>query len=257
MAPAARELGTIELQGKRLLIYSIQFIQRVPYSSVRPSQGSLSDEQLRWQNRLVSDFARFAARGWAEADRCGRTRHCDGKVGKCIEQKLEQLSEQLPTGCLRSYARRTAEQLDRLQILPTVFCHGDVLPSNILVNPIDGSIHGLVDWAEAENLPFGTCLYGLEHLLGYLTESSGFHYYEQSERLREVFWRELYEGVADLRNNEELQLAVSVARDTGVLLWYGFAWDEGAINRVVNLETDPQELEFLQAFSMRSGFFPG
>jgi hypothetical protein len=37
-------------------------------------------------------------------------------------------------------------------------------------------------------------------------------------------------------------------RDIGVLLWYGYAWDGGAIDRVVNEMDDSVEVVCLRAF---------
>lgn len=46
--------------------------------------------------------------------------------------------------------------------------HGGLLPANVALDAGSGALRGLVDWAEAEWLPFGVCLYGLEHLCGYV-----------------------------------------------------------------------------------------
>jgi hypothetical protein len=41
---------------------------------------------------------------------------------------------------------------------------------------------------------------------------------------------------------------VRVTRDMGVLLWYGYAWDDGAIDRVVNEADDAVEVVCLRSF---------
>lgn len=43
--------------------------------------------------------------------------------------------------------------------------------------------------------------------------------------------------------------AVLLARDVGVLLWYGTAFDEGRLDKVVNEQDDRVELACLEAFS--------
>jgi hypothetical protein len=93
-------------------------------------------------------------------------------------------------------------------------------------------------------LPFGTCLYGLDHLLGSLDCSSSstasqFRYHERAEVLRQVFWRKL---VAEAPGLEARLKDVVVMRDVGVFLWLGYAWDEGRIDRVVNEVDDAEEL---------------
>jgi hypothetical protein len=135
-----------------------------------------------------------------------------------------------------------------------------MLPSNILVDSESWRVTGVVDWAEAEWLPFGVGLYGIEHLLGYISAPLGqrektvdvsrsgvhFKYYKQADRLRKVFWRELGRRVPLIEENEMVE-AVRLARNVGVLLWHGFAWDEGKLDRVVNTVDDGEEVAFLEA----------
>ena len=42
--------------------------------------------------------------------------------------------------------------------------------------------------------------------------------------------------------------SVKLARDLGVLLWHGIAFDDGAINRVVQEGRDIEEIHRLDAF---------
>ncbi|TVY54804.1 hypothetical protein LCER1_G001721 [Lachnellula cervina] len=111
-----------------------------------------------------------------------------------------------------------------------------------MLSPSCGRLTGLVDWAEAEMLPFGLCLYGLEEILGEMTEG-GWEYHDAAEGLRGVFWRALGEGIG-----EEEMVRVQMARLAGILLWWGFAWDEGRIDRVVEEGRDEIEIARLDAF---------
>jgi len=176
---------------------------------------------------------------------------CTGKVGSCIAQKLQKLARELPDEWLRESAMITFDKICALDDYPIVLNHGDLIPSNILVDEHTWQITGLVDWAEAEHLPFGTCLYGLEHLLGFvrpaLSESSRpmFVYQEDAARLQQLFWTTLMKAVPELEGRRE---EVQVMRDTGVLLWHGYAWDEGVVDRVVDEVNDGEELAKLRAF---------
>jgi hypothetical protein len=140
--------------------------------------------------------------------------------------------------------------------LPIVLNHGDLIPSNILVDEGTWEVTGLVDWAEAENMPFGMCLYGLEYLLGFVStvqyevahsmlDAPVFVYHDFAKYLRDIFWRRLCELVPDVKIRHE---DVKVMRDVGVLLWYGYAWDDGAIDRVVNEADDAVEVACLRSF---------
>jgi hypothetical protein len=46
--------------------------------------------------------------------------------------------------------------------------HNDLFKMNNLVNLDDGHIAGIVDWVDAEILPFGNALYGLHYFLRYM-----------------------------------------------------------------------------------------
>jgi hypothetical protein len=175
---------------------------------------------------------------------------CRSKVGSTITSRLEKLAIELPDAHLRQRARLALHAAQRLEDYPVALNHGDLIPSNILVDQNTWEITGLVDWAEAEYLPFGTCLYALEHLLGYLTPALPdlppvWTYFEDATQLRELFWTHLIEAVPEVGARAE---DVKVIRDVGVLLWHGIAWDDGAINRVVNEVDDMEEMTKLRAF---------
>lgn len=134
--------------------------------------------------------------------------------------------------------------------MPVVFTHGDLLPSNILVDEQSWHLNGLVDWAEAEFLPFGIGLYGLDHLLGGLSPSgaiSRFVYLDEAGSLRRYFWRRLVDRFPELVEGE-LGAAVRLARAVGMLLWHGFAWDNGRLDRVISTVRDAEEVAYLGAF---------
>ncbi|KAK7613509.1 hypothetical protein JOL62DRAFT_554305 [Phyllosticta paracitricarpa] len=92
-------------------------------------------------------------------------------------------------------------------------------------------------------------------------------YYDCAAHLRRLFWTELKGRIGELAadgdgegkgeggreeegegEGEKLMQAVRVARDVGVLLWFGFAWDEGRIDRVVNSLDDSREVCLLETF---------
>lgn len=174
--------------------------------------------------------------------------HCTGKVGRVIIPKLRKLAAELPDEALRARARDALSRLLAIEHYPVVLNHGDLIPSNILVDEESWAITGLVDWAEAEMLPFGTCLYGLEYLLGGFEPTSSvdgigtkpaWRYCQGSDTLRDVFQKALTKERPTIEENIE---AMQCMRDVGVLLWYGYAWDEGAIDRVVNEAVSTQSV---------------
>ncbi|KAH7128249.1 hypothetical protein B0J11DRAFT_578481 [Dendryphion nanum] len=182
---------------------------------------------------------------------------CPGRVGSIIIPKLEKLARELPSQALRDKANEVLENIISVNestnpIYPVVFNHGDLIPSNILITPDTAILSGVVDWGEAELLPFGTCFYSVENLLGYLSDLQGsptWTYYTQAEELREIFWSRLGEEVGVKSGEmERWRGEVKVMWDLGILLWYGYAWDGGRIDRVVERGRDTVEVECLEAF---------
>jgi hypothetical protein len=257
-APATRKIHSLVSLTRPegdILCYDMDIILGVPYSSIIPKQVHLAMPELERQANLVREFADFVSKAWPISY---KERHpCEGKVGCQISQKLQLLATQLPTKYLRSIAKHALDKVGLLESLPVVLNHGDVVPGNIMVEAETGEMNGMVDWAEAEYLPFGTCLYGVEYLFGAmsskdkrdsLVEEQRFQYYSGADKQRQLFWHRLRCTVPALNECEELREAVILAKLVGTLLWYGFAWDDGAIDRVVNVEDDGMELMLLESF---------
>lgn len=72
-------------------------------------------------------------------------------------------------------------------------------------------------------------------------------YYEEADQLREAFWTAFEQQVPEVAETE-VRTSMMLARDVGIFLWHGFAWDGGNIDRVVNPQDDIEELAQLEAF---------
>ncbi|TEA21182.1 hypothetical protein C8034_v008516 [Colletotrichum sidae] len=137
-------------------------------------------------------------------------------------------------------ARGVMRAMDDIEGLPWVITHGDLVADNIMVESEGdgaGRLVGLIDWAEAEWLPFGVGLYGLEEVLGQDvgaddTDKTRFEYYPDAMELRAMFWVE----VAKVVDDEDAIRTAKMAQVLGVLLWRGIAFDDGALSRVVDEE---------------------
>ncbi|TID17815.1 hypothetical protein E2P81_ATG10790 [Venturia nashicola] len=235
--------------------YEMDVIPGVTFKSIAPVGPCLTGAEMRRQENLVRDFAGFVALGWPAKEM--EQPVCDGKVGSRIPQKLRVLAEQLPYRQHRAVTQTILDKLPSLAQLPVIVNHGDTIPSNIMCDPETGRLTGVVDWAEAEYLPFGTCLYGLEHFLGRWSSSTRrdsaigyqrFIPYDSASDLRRLFWQTLRSNVPALQADDSLMKLVVMAKTIGTLLWYGFAWDGGAIDRVITPERDMEELIYLDAF---------
>lgn len=237
-----------------LRAYQMDLIGGVTYKSLAPDHIGLTEAEFDRQIKLVEGFANFIARAWP--GRPSQKVGCTGKVGAILPQKIQALAASLPSPDLRTAAHDASKALGSLDALPNVLNHGDIVPSNVMIDPATFHLVGLVDWAEAEYLPFGTCLYGLEHFLGIMTASRNgqqeFKYYKRAYELRFHFWQHLQFLIPALRG-KEFSDAILLAKKIGVLLWHGFAWDDGAIDRVVNENDDPEEIVYLEAFVSACG----
>ncbi|KAH6624935.1 hypothetical protein B0J18DRAFT_457146 [Chaetomium sp. MPI-SDFR-AT-0129] len=149
---------------------------------------------------------------------------------------------------------------------------------------------GLVDWAEGEWLPFGVGLYGVEEVLGRVVEveeevenqdraedeaerndrnanisgtrpkpktttkktTKKFEYLPNADALRATFWEALTAEIPELAD-PVFRRRVEKARVLGLLLWYGIAFDDGALNRVAQEGEDEGELQKLDLFLFGSG----
>lgn len=119
---------------------------------------------------------------------------------------------------------------------------------NILVSPTTGHVTGIIDWAEAGVLPFGLALYGLENLLGYMGPG-GWSYFEIRDELEQRFWNQFWGCIADAKGppEESTRHTVKIARQVGVLIQYGFQWENGIVEKAVT-EKDAGSLAYLDAF---------
>ncbi|KAI4686686.1 hypothetical protein J4E81_008346 [Alternaria sp. BMP 2799] len=252
---------------RAICAYEMRKVDGTPLSRLQQHGHSLDDSAGQRLERLITSFANLIAQSWhslhkvhehtrtVRADspmdeRPSMLAHCRGKVGSTMISRLKRLASELPDAYLRERARETMRAIQRMEDYPVVLNHGDLIPSNILVDQNTWEITGLVDWAEAEYLPFGTCLYGLEHLLGTISLDPAksvpkWTYFNGATQLRELFWSRFFDAIPE---SEARLDDIRVMRDVGVLLWHGIAWDDGAIDRVVNDVDDVEELVKLRAF---------
>ncbi|OAL56335.1 hypothetical protein IQ07DRAFT_554147 [Pyrenochaeta sp. DS3sAY3a] len=272
LAPGIRVLDLGDLPGG-CMVYEMQRLRGVPLSSLLPRGGEVDREMQEKMGHVVEGLADVVAQGLG----FGRAKTGDGverreradspmqppspspsspllpsQISTSIPARLSLLSSYLPTPSLRHHAHLLLQSFTQLTHrhppYPTVLTHGDLIPSNILVDPRTWRITGLVDWAEAEELPLGMCAYGLEGVvLPRSKRTNHYHYHPFAPHLRTLFWTRLLERVREAQVHVT-ETELRVIRDVGVLLWYGIAWDGGKLDRVVDAVRDPGEVECLRAF---------
>ncbi|KAK6438195.1 hypothetical protein LTR95_005603 [Oleoguttula sp. CCFEE 5521] len=253
LVPETKRVGHIALSGGSREVYEMTVVPGIRFDSVRPLQRDLDEQSAARIKTLLDGMAAYFASSFMTADTDATTSQgkCSGRIGATLLERLTKLSLDLPADELRSIARSTLDDVQQgaMQCLPVVLTHGDLLPTNIFVDQDTWALTGLVDWAEAEDLPFGIGLYGVDRLLGYMDDAHQWAWYDESGTLRKHFWSCLQERVPALVLKEStLANAVQLARVVGVLLWYGFAWDDGRLDPVVNKVNDRDDVAMLRAF---------
>ncbi|KAM0512612.1 hypothetical protein ACHAPE_008636 [Trichoderma viride] len=272
-APATTYLG--EVEGVSL--------QRVPDADVKPSammhvylhqrirgitlsefrkrkKGCRADDDKIFKRRLMSGLAKVFTLGFR-----GRqpSREMEGmlpagaltkgRVGESMRWRLN-LLKALPEKDLLGHVSEAQAQLDMVEASDWCVTHGDLLPGNMMVDAETGHLTGLIDWAEAEWLPFGMALYGVEEVLGEDRPCSegGFRYFDDHEELRRLFWDEFLSFIRRDGTNSDDRLGLlrkaGAARRLGILLWRGIAFDDGKMDRVVEARRDGSEIQKLRLF---------
>ncbi len=241
LVPETRYLG--EMGRTHLHVYSMRRLPGVSLVDQR-SEKDPSASKTRREN-VIRDFARLQAMSWGGA-KANRDVAKKRMVGSSLRWRLELMATDLPRRFHR-IVMSTLADLSDIESLPWVFSHGDLLPANVMVDPRSGRISGLLDWAEAEYLPFGVGIYGLEELLG--EERDGrFVYYPEAKCLRGLFWRELLAAIPGLSRDPRRVILVKKAQILGILLWHGIAFDDGRLDRVVEEGKDDAEIQRLDTF---------
>ncbi|WQF75971.1 Putative aminoglycoside phosphotransferase, protein kinase-like domain superfamily [Colletotrichum destructivum] len=282
--------------GGELCAYVLERMGGVSLTEFRASSATLGADARACRRRVVADLAVVFANSW-RGRRDRRDIVVKGKVGGSLRWRVEAMAEGLPRE-FRRVARRAAGELAELEdTLPWVVTHGDLVPDNILVHPAPcgegddgarrrrmeraGGLVGLIDWAEAEWLPFGMGMYGLEEVLGEdvtipaaeeeegggggggedhkqpgvagggtsATTTTRFEYYPEASSLRTLFWNEVGRVVGD----EEVTRRARRAQVLGVLLWRGIAFDDGALGRVVDARRDWWDVQRLGVWLFGNG----
>ncbi|CAM1505312.1 Fc.00g109490.m01.CDS01 [Cosmosporella sp. VM-42] len=239
-------LGSISQDELQLHIYLQDKIPGVTLAEFRRTRQQTGEECEASQRRLVEDLAGVFALGFQHR-RHGNALGTPGKgpVGSTLRWRLR-LLERLPGKYFRAAVAKAESAADAIESSPWCLTHGDLIPTNIMVDPVTGHLTGLIDWAEGEWLPFGVGLYGLEEALGYDDHLTGFQFYGNHEELRSVFWDRLLELMAhDTPDYSSFIEEVLLSRMLGVLLWRGIAFDDGRINRAFKAGRDDVDLQKL------------
>ena len=77
----------------------------------------------------------------------------------------------------------------------------------------------------------------------------GWRYFEIRDELEQRFWDQLWDSIAGspAPPDDSIRHTVTIARQVGVLMQYGFNWEDRSVERAVT-EEDKGSLAYLDAF---------
>ena len=104
---------------------------------------------------------------------------------------------------------------------------------NILVDPDSGHLTGVVDWADACIEPFGKALWGMESVLGCHDENRYSYFGGGASHFRTLFCEVLLQEIKT-PDPVESQRAIDEVRTLGVLLRWGYQWEDGLLQPTSN-----------------------
>ena len=110
--------------------------------------------------------------------------------------------------------------------VPWVLTHSDLSNMNLLVDPDSGHLTGVVDWADASIEPFGIALWGLESVLGSSGPDGWLYFENDTSRSRKLFRKTFLTAIGSAIS-DETRGAIDEVRTLGILLRYGFSWEDG------------------------------
>lgn len=146
-------------------------------------------------------------------------------------QDLQTLRKTLPAH-FQPVIEVCISSLDDILSLPHVPQHADLCDTNILVEPESGKITGVLDWSDAQVLPFGLNLHAVEAFTVHLNLDPEGLESSDHKAMQTVFWETLGKEVGSL--SEEAIRTIKKASALGVLMGWGFA-GEGEERKVVDL----------------------
>lgn len=253
LAPTTTYLGVLQgiphstagdTEQPQLHVYLQQKMPGVTLTDFRNSHVNLEVAKV-CRRRMVEDLADVFALSFRH--QCRSDNVTKGQIGTSLRQRLELLKGL----CGEDLGHRVTElcqEITTIEGMPWCLTHGDLVPANIMVDPVSGHLTGLIDWAEGEWLPFGIGLYGLEEVLGEEVRAKGFQYYPEHEELRDLFWERIFDKTAQSLYNLPSLRHTKLSRDLGILLWRGIAFEDGRIDRVAETGRDDSELHKLELF---------
>ncbi|KAH9907239.1 hypothetical protein F4778DRAFT_721139 [Xylariomycetidae sp. FL2044] len=225
------DIGGETIGNRPLGVYTMPLLPgknlvRVMTTSARARPQLLDPEALRRQSNLVAHLARYFARAWRSAP------FVDGAQASSerwsMLKKVAILDSQPQYAFLRPHLRELRGR-DGIALLfspnhPHVLTHGNIDPTNLLVDPETFDIRGIVGWSSARIAPFGLELTALRRVCGTMVDGERWVDFQQRDVLEQRFWDEFFDRT-DIRDDAEqkrVRRVAEIAATLGTILEYAF-----------------------------------
>ncbi|KIW38196.1 hypothetical protein, variant [Exophiala oligosperma] len=206
LAPATTYHGL--MPNSSVSVWVMEFIAGVGYLF---TASTITTAKL---DITVTDFAKFYAASWKNPQSPAKDKL------HLYTTKLKQLSTSLPPRFTRILENTQKNMGLIIDLVPWVLTHQDL--------------------SDATIEPFGMALWGLESVLGcsgpngwsyFGSDPSYSHFGCNPSRSRALFWKTLLREI-ECTIPDECRHAVNEVRTLGVLLRYGFRWENGTVSPV-------------------------
>lgn len=242
--PTYRYLGIIGSQ-QPAHIYEMEKMRGSPYILSRDTTNPQPAAAIEKQRNTVTDLARFFAQAWNKGQYA--THENTSALGARFRSNFDLLKNTLPE---RFQAKLREVDGGQRAILandyPWVLAPSDLSQTNLLIDDGTGHVTGILDWSQAEFLPFGIALAGIEDVFGWM-DKGGWHYFSNHDELKALFWSTFYE-LTDMEEVHQHWNSIQEARLVGMFFGHGLIYDHnGEVVRGVD-DSIVTRIPYLDAF---------
>lgn len=206
---------------------------------------------LERQLRTVKELAQFVAKSahWPQSRSSYSTSSWTKKAQTILEQLIQNDDLKRLEPRFNEKARSLLIRIPLLDKLPPVLSHPDLNEMNILVNS-EGHVTGVIDFDDAQTEAFGMCIYGIyEGFFGAMNDQK-WSFFDQpagdasDDTVRTVleaaFWDTLWDSLPPEMSRQDLEEAVMVAVDIGIVNRYFVQGLQPGLLERVDLDREDQ-----------------
>ncbi|KAI0477188.1 hypothetical protein GGR56DRAFT_636203 [Xylariaceae sp. FL0804] len=220
------DVGSTEEASTGLLtVCTMPYLPGKSYLEVMSPWPDLDESQLKKQLNFNRHLARYFARAWLNPQPVSASKLQEQQ--DFVLKKLALLEQHSMFDYMKPLLARLRGKDGVAKLYssthPQVLNHKDLNPQNLLMDPEDFSITGLIDWSRARIAPFGIDFYAVRRLNGNVNER-GWTDYKARKALEAAFWDEFFATTLVKNSTEQkaIQATAEMAAKLSLILDYAF-----------------------------------